>query len=236
MTSRRKQAAGVDEGETDAIIKSWNTTRGSALIHMALYFASAKTAADVCMSDLDTAGFTLQYVEKNVDHGLQQVETRVQFDRPVGSLAAIEQKLEGMAYEARTALSMKPNKNYVAPGTRKDELFVPPTLATSIGLTIFWTVLYCISCVDALPAPLEILRSIIGGRAACENMALGIVCIHVLECAAVFGFGLWSEIPLDIVAKWVGLTSYYGFATLGPFIKIAYKHRMKLDAAEDIQN
>ena len=51
-------------------------------------------------------GFTLNYIEKDPDHGLIKREMRVQFDMIVTCKEAVLEKLDDMLKEARIVLSM----------------------------------------------------------------------------------------------------------------------------------
>ncbi|KAI8924340.1 hypothetical protein BC831DRAFT_466075 [Entophlyctis helioformis] len=116
-----------------------------------------------------------------------------------------------------------------AAGDSKDALFVLPTLKQTANISVFYATLYSLAAVETLPAPLEYLRSFIGGRRGGEILALVIGAVHLVETAAVVSYGVWAQMPLGIVGKWAGLTAIYGVGTLRPFLKIARRRRANLD-------
>ena len=60
------------------------------------------------------------------------------------------------------------------------------------------------------------------------------VCVNTALSLAVFYNCLSAEFPLPIALKWAGLTLFFGFMTAGKAIKLAFKRKYEMEAADDI--
>ncbi|KAH6594221.1 hypothetical protein BASA50_006811 [Batrachochytrium salamandrivorans] len=238
MTQRR-QPTNLKPTEEASILKHWNSssTLRLHLVQVAKYFANARTAEDPLMTDIDCAGFGLCYNEYDADTGkLERMNMRIQYDRPVENADQIQTKLEQMIDEAKTVLSLKPKTDYVSPGAslNEKEFTMPPPLHF-IYAAIGWAILYSMAYVDTVPTTLEFVRGIIGGHQPCANLLFAIFIIHAIEAVATVAIGIWAEFTLSNILKWWFLTHIFGFATLGPVVRIAFRRRADLDAKDDIQ-
>ncbi|KAI8822935.1 uncharacterized protein EV422DRAFT_522745 [Fimicolochytrium jonesii] len=76
------------------------------LVLFAQYFANSRLAARATVTEVDSAGLTLQYVDKNMEGQLAQKEIRIQFDGPVRDVESAKRKIDALGKEAKDAMGM----------------------------------------------------------------------------------------------------------------------------------
>lgn len=161
---------------------------------------------------------------------------RIQFMERAKNRVEVEALLNRMAKEAKTVLSLKPNKNYVSPGKKKRELFVAPSQVEHILTFLFYAVVSWFAFADQLPLKyLTRLRFIIGGQRAVQSILLAILVVNALMALSVIALAIWSDIPLWAATRWSLYTLVFGFATMGPFTKLAYYHKEESKKNDEIQ-
>eukprot|EP00842_Homolaphlyctis_polyrhiza_P003661 jgi/Hompol1/4296/HPOL_003572-RA len=181
------------------------------------------------------AGFTLSYLEPNADTGVKdRLEMRIQFSETVDP-SQIAAKLTEMAGEAKAVLSLKPNKNYTPPGRDKPTLLKYPSLLSWISMLLVWSAFMSLAFLPEVIYPLAVFRQAIGGMGASQNLVLGGVLIHAAEALAAVGFGVWAELPIEITFQYWFLIHFFGFAMLGPMIKMCLKRHEELEAKQEIR-
>ncbi|KAI8897902.1 hypothetical protein BC833DRAFT_591767 [Globomyces pollinis-pini] len=111
----RRQKIQLDPKEIRNIQDEFNK-KVEVLLRLAKYFGNAKLAAKLNIAELDQAGILLQYVEKNVDYGLQQKEVRIQFSKVASNILEVKSQINLLDIEASDALSMRVDKSYIPPG------------------------------------------------------------------------------------------------------------------------
>ncbi|KAL2915111.1 hypothetical protein HK105_205435 [Polyrhizophydium stewartii] len=234
---QRRRVGDLSADDETAIVRRWNETKPTALIQCAQYFANARAAKDVRMSEVDKAGFTLQYKEFNVDSGkLEEREMRIAYDRPVATAQQIESKLLEMADEAKVVLAMKPKTDYRPPGTTKPTEFTRPPIFQMLLALGSWVLFLTMAFVPDPPRPVSLIQAFFGGMQACRNLLVAIVTIAVLQAFAAAGVCIWATMPLESAVKWFFYTLVFGFGTLGPVVKIAFKHKAEHDARSDVKD
>jgi len=209
-----------------------NNIEKGDVIQMLKYFANSKSEL-VEITDIYTDGVELTYNDGGVIKDIF-----IAFERKVKDLGLAKKELMKLKREASSVLNMNVDKSYIPPGRETGEiiLFTNPSLKTYLATTLFWAVLYYISDLERLPTTIRmhILTIFDQDPTAIMNIGISLVIINIGLSAVVLLMGLNAEFPLDILVKWIGLTLFFGFATAGPFVKLAYKRREKLDADDPI--
>ncbi|TPX62938.1 hypothetical protein PhCBS80983_g00209 [Powellomyces hirtus] len=220
--------------EHESSLLEFVNARDEDLINYAKYFAHSKMALKTKVTEIDSAGFTLQYVDKNAEGGLAQKDVRVQFDAPATTVHDVKKKLANLAKEAKTSLSLdsKMDKSYRAPGS--DRLpQIEPVMGTAAvtGFLVLWATLIVGVLVPTLPPQFEELREHLGGRVMFERVAFGILLVHAIECVVVVAAAIYGSFELgDTIASLIR-TLLFGLGSLGPVVKAAVNRRTAITNA-----
>ncbi|KAJ1328845.1 hypothetical protein BSLG_009889 [Batrachochytrium salamandrivorans] len=176
------------------------------------YFANARTAEDPLMTDIDCA--------------VGRMNMRISTTDPLRMLTRSKQ---AGADDRRSKDGLV--LDYVSPGAslNEKEFTMPPPLhfylcCNRMGYLIQHGI--CRYCTNNA----GIVRGIIGGHQPCANLLFAIFIIHAIEAVATVAIGIWAEFTLSNILKWWFLTHIFGFATLGPVVRIAFRRRADLDA------
>ncbi|TPX66149.1 hypothetical protein SpCBS45565_g04640 [Spizellomyces sp. 'palustris'] len=232
MSLRNRKNQGKDPiAPFEEELLTYVNARHEDLVVCAQYFANSKNALQTKVSDIDSAGFTLKYVDKNMEGELAQKEVRVPFDRPVATKEAVKDKFLTLAKEARAGLGLVIDKKYVAPGSTPRLDFSPPAQILT-GAAALWTVALG-GAFAPLPPVAEFYRSELGGKQIFENVIMGVLALHGLEGLVVLGFGVYGRFPFIDLVKSVVFTILFGMACVGPIIKTAVKRKLFLDGQKE---
>ncbi|KAJ1342443.1 hypothetical protein BSLG_002988 [Batrachochytrium salamandrivorans] len=125
--------------------------------------------------------------------------------------------------------------DFHSPGAslNEKEFTMPPPLHF-IYAAIGWAILYSMAYVDTVPATLNLSVALLVATNHAQTY-FAIFIIHAIEAVATVAIGIWAEFTLSNILKWWFLTHIFGFATLGPVVRIAFRRRADLDAKDDIQ-
>ncbi|KAJ3324572.1 hypothetical protein HDV06_006476 [Boothiomyces sp. JEL0866] len=216
----------ITEEEFKEILEEYNT-KPNVLILFCRYFGNAKSAIGAVMSDIDSK-----------DQGLQRKEVMVQFSGQTAQTAnQIHQKLKSLVKEAESGirLNQEVDKTYVPPGRKSNEvkLYEDPAQLEVILIAIWWSVLV-IFAFAPFPEPINNLFDLYIGRSNIFNTLIALVTVNIGLALTIGGLCAYAEFPLDILAKWILMTLIFGFLAVSKVVKIAYKRREQLDAADDI--
>ncbi|KAJ3271861.1 hypothetical protein HDV01_006146 [Terramyces sp. JEL0728] len=226
----------ISEEEFKEILEEYNA-KPNVLILFCRYFGNAKSAIGAVMSDIDSKGCTLEYVERT-DQGLQRKEVTVQFGgQQAQTVNQLYQKLQSLVKEAEGGmrLNQEVDKTYVPPGRKSNvlTLYEGPAQLEIILIVIWWTTLLVLAFVP-FPEPLNLLFDQYIGRSSVVNTLIALCTVNVGLALTVGGLCVYAEFPLEIISKWIFMTLLFGFLAVSKVVKIAYKRREQLDAADDI--
>ncbi|KAJ3255087.1 hypothetical protein HK103_006630 [Boothiomyces macroporosus] len=226
----------ITDAEFKEILEEYNT-KPNVLILFCRYFGNAKSAIGAVMSDIDATGCTMEYVERT-DQGLQRKEIMVQFSGQRAQTAnQIHQKLKSLVKEAESGirLNQEVDKTYIPPGRKSNELklYEGPAQLEIVLIILWWSVLVILAFLP-FPEPINALFDQFIGRSNIQNTLIALVVVNSGLALTVGGLCVYAEFPLDILFKWITMTFIFGFLAVSKVVKIAYKRREQLDAADDI--
>ncbi|KAJ3296680.1 hypothetical protein HK104_001359 [Borealophlyctis nickersoniae] len=212
----------------------WLNNDPESLLVMCRYFANAKMALHPRAIDVDSAGFTLQYIDKNLEGELVRKDVRVQFDEPAGTLEEAKRRIRAMMDEARKGFNLVVDKTYVPPGREPPRVFIPPEMAVCVVAAGLWSIFAAFAFQDRLPVRMEIWRIQMGGPEIFFNIVVGALVIHAVECLVALGVCVWARIPVGATIMWLLTILPLGLASLKPLVKTAVSRRnlAQLEAAQ----
>ncbi|KAJ3031752.1 hypothetical protein HDV00_008140 [Rhizophlyctis rosea] len=229
MTTRsRKQPDALAEHEQELL--EYMNNKKQDLVLMAEYYAKAKFAYQCKATEIDRTGFTIQYMDKNMEGELQQKDVRVQFQTPATNKETAKERIIATTKEARQALGLEIDRTYVPPGRKGPKLFVWPNSTMMQVIIFFWILCAVLAYVPKLPLRVELWRFNAGGPEQFQWLLFSAVIMHLVESVAIIGMGIYTKFPPRILLKWWLLSIPFGIAALGPFVKTAAKRKFAEDA------
>ncbi|KAJ3003628.1 hypothetical protein HKX48_001667 [Thoreauomyces humboldtii] len=216
---------------------SYLNSRPDDLDLFALYFAQSPKALQIQVSDIDSTGFTLQYVERTgLEGNFTRKEVRVVYDRAT-TVADVKKRIDALKREAKVATELVVDRSYVAPGSdgtlKMKNVMSPMSDPLKVILVLGWIILilavYGPDLPTLLDVDLEAVKDHMGGRPLFLKFLVALAAIHAVECVLVLVLAVYGALPLDDVVVALVYVALFGVHATGPFVKMVFKRKAYLD-------